>query len=66
MEQALNATTVLFDGGGVESLDKLSGEELERLFRDAPTTELPLCSLEEGMSVVELAVKTGAANTRCK
>ena len=39
-----------------------------QLFRDAPTTELPLSMLsssEGGLTAVELAVKIGAANSQC-
>ena len=45
------------------------GEELTQLFRDAPTTELPLSMLssnEGGLTAAELAVKIGAANSQCK
>ena len=40
-----------------------------QLFRDAPTTELPLSMLsnnEGGLTATELAVKIGAANSPCK
>ena len=66
LEQARNATSVLFDGGGVDSLMKLSVEDLEQLFRNAPTTELPISLLGEGeekMTVTELAVQSGAVDS---
>ena len=45
------------------------GEELAQLFRDAPTTELPLSMLstdEGGLTAARLAIKIGAANSQCK
>ena len=45
------------------------GEELAQLFRDAPTTELPLSMLstdEGGLTAAQLAVEIGAANSQCK
>ena len=41
-----------------------------QLFQDAPTTELPLSMLsisdERRLTIVDLAVKTGAAKSQCK
>lgn len=46
------------------------GGELMQLFQDAPTTELPLSMLsisdERRLTIVDLAVKTGAAKSQCK
>ena len=48
---------------------KLSVEDLEQLFRDAPTTELPISLLGEGedkITIAELAVQSGAVDTHCE
>ena len=44
---------------------KLSERDLEQLFHDAPTKELPL-SLLEGLTVAKLAVESGAVKSQCK
>ena len=45
------------------------GEELEQLFCDAPTAELPLSMLsdsdEEGVTAVDLAIRSGATESKC-
>lgn len=47
-----------------------TGSELIQLFQDAPTTELPLSMLSASdkgrLTVVDLAVKTGAAASQCR
>ena len=47
-----------------------TGSELMQLFQDAPTTDLPLSMLspsdERRLTIVDLAVKTGVADSRCK
>ena len=46
------------------------GGEVVQLFCDAPTTELPLSMLSTGegkrLTIVDLAVKTGAVGSHCK
>ncbi len=44
-----------------------SGEELEKLFSEAPTAELPVDLLgREPLSVLELAVMAKAVDSQCK
>ena len=67
LQQAQNATAVLFGGSGVDALMRLSERDLEQLFHDAPTAELPLSLLEgRGLTLTELAVKSGAVQSQCK
>ena len=43
-----------------------TGQELEQLFSDAPSTELPLHLLGVGdLTVGELAVRAGAVSSTC-
>lgn len=48
------------------SVSLSTGQELEQLFSDAPSTELPLYSLALGeLTVGELAVRAGAVPSTC-
>lgn len=48
------------------SLSLFTGQELEQLFCDAPSIELPLHSLALGeLTVEELAVRAGAVSSTC-
>jgi tyrosyl-tRNA synthetase len=59
LRQAEAISDALFRG----AVGSLSAGELEQAFRDVPTTELPADELE-GLSVVELLVRTGLASSR--
>lgn len=59
VQQAEAISEALFSG----AVGSLSAGELEQAFRDVPTTELPADELE-GLSVVELLVRTGLASSR--
>ena len=52
------------------TLNHFAGAELAQLFHDAPTTELPLSMLSSSgdgrLTVVDLAVRSGAAKSKCK
>ena len=67
VHQAHNATMILFGKNATAALMKLSEKDLEQLFRDAPTKELPLSLLEgPGLTVAKLAVDSGAVESQCK
>ncbi|RMF59994.1 MAG: tyrosine--tRNA ligase [Calditrichaeota bacterium] len=59
LQKAIQASRVLFGG----SMEGLSGSQIEDIFHDVPSVEIPLNELENsGMPVVEMLVRCGIAN----
>jgi len=61
LARAQQATEVLFGG----ALEGLTGEEIEDIFSDVPSSEFPRQSLEgEGMPIVDLLADSGVASSK--
>lgn len=58
LEQAVRATDALF--GGPDALARLSELEIEQLFCNAPSCELPVARVSSGLTLARLAADTGA------
>jgi len=52
--------------GGVDALRKLSESDLQQLFHDVPTAELPLSLATSGEhTIVDLAAQSGTVDSQC-
>ena len=66
LEQALEASQVLFGNSTTETLKRLSTEAFLDIFEGVPTAMLSKTSLEAGVSILDLLVQSGAKPSKAE